>query len=106
MASEQQAEIRAVVDSLLDFRSTKVAIERELGDSTIVDSLYKVYQAGRHGLDIGETQQLGFRLALRSGHDRVYPIDYKLAWPMDTVNTWAKRHQPSFLRFQKRWEKR
>jgi hypothetical protein len=105
MAPKQQAEIRAVVDSLLDFRPTKVAIERELKDSTTVDSLYEAYQAGRHELDVGETQQLGFRLTRRSGHGQVYPIDYKLAWPMDTVNTWAKRHQPSFLRFHKRWGK-
>lgn len=105
-AEEQQAEIKAVVDSLLAFRPTKVAIERELKDSTTVDSLYRAYRSGRHDLNVSETQQLGFRLAKRRGHEEVYPIDYKLAWPMDTVMTWAKENQPSFPRYVKRWQKR
>jgi hypothetical protein len=105
MAPKQQAEIKAVVDSLLAFRPTKVAVERELKDSTTVDSLYRAYREGRYDLEANEVYQLGFRLARRGGHEQIYPIDYKLAWPMDTVNTWAREHQPSFLRFQKRWGK-
>lgn len=106
MAPEQQAEIRAVVDSLSAFRPTKVAVERERTDSTSVDSLYQAYRAGRFELPVNEVYQLGFRLARRRGHDRVYPIDYKLAWPMDTVMTWARENQPSFVRFATRWQKR
>lgn len=106
MAPEQQAEIRAVVDSLLQFKPTKVAIERELKDSTYVDSLYRAYRAGRYDLEANEAYQIGFRLAKRRGHDQVYPIDYKLAWPMDTVMTWAREHQPSFPRYVKSWQKR
>jgi hypothetical protein len=106
MAPEQQAEIQAVGDSLAHFRSTKVAIERVVEDTARIDSLYQAYRAGRHELGVSEAFQLGFRVAKRRGHDQVYPIDYKLAWPMDTVRTWAKQHQPSFLRYYENWRKR
>lgn len=106
MAPRQQAEIRAVVDSLLAFRPTKIAVEREVEDAAYIDSLYRVYRAGRHDMKVNEAYQLGFRIAKRRGHTQVYSIDYKHAWPMDTVMTWAQEHKPAFVRYAKEWRRR
>ena len=103
MAPTQQREIQAVIDSLLGFHPTKIAVEWPAEDSARLDSLYRAYQAGRHELRTNEIEQLGFRIAKRRGHPRVHAIDHKLAWPMDTVETWAQKHQPSFVRFRKQW---
>jgi len=105
-APVQQAEIRAVADSILRFQPTKVAIEREVEDEAYVDSLYQNYRAGRGSLRVNEAYQLGFRLAKRQGHKQVYSIDYRRAWPMDSVVTWAQTHKPSFVRYAKRWRKK
>lgn len=105
-APVQQAEIRAVADSILRFQPTKVAIEREVEDEAYVDSLYQNYRAGRGSLRVNEAYQLGFRIAKRQGHEQVYSIDYKRAWPMDSVMTWAQTHKPSFVRYAKRWRKK
>jgi hypothetical protein len=102
-APVQQAEIRAVVDSLVPFRPTKVAIERQVEDSAYVDSLYRDYRAGRGSLRVNEAYQIGSRVAKRRGHERVYSIDYKRRWPMDSVMTWAQQHKPSFVHYAKRW---
>lgn len=104
-APEQQAEIQAVADSLLQFRPTKVAIEREVQDSAYVDSLYQAYREDRHTLRVSEAYQLGFRIARRRGHARVYPIDYQLGSRMDTVMTWARRHKPSFAHYAAEWRR-
>ena len=104
-APSQQAEIRAVVDSLLQFQPTKVAIEREVEEATYVDSLYQDYRAGQGSLRVNEAYQIGFRVAKRQAHEQVYPIDYKRAWPMDSVLTWAQKHKPSFVRYATRWRK-
>lgn len=95
---KRQAQIRAVVDSLLNFEPTKVAVEWPREDAAKFDSLYHAYQDGRHDLTPNERQQLGFRLANRQGHDHVYPVDRHQPLS-DTVLTYAKKHDPSFIRY-------
>ena len=87
MAPTQQREIQAVVDSLLNFRPTKIAVKWPARSQAQLDSLCRAYRAGRHELGANEIEQLGLRIAKKRGHSRLYPIDYKLAWPMDTVET-------------------
>lgn len=103
MAPEQQAEIRAVVDSLSAFQPTKVALEWPRAKAARFDSLYAAYRAGRHDLTPNERQQLGFRLADRFNHRAVYPIDYKQPWGMQTVMDYAEQHEPWFPAYFHRW---
>lgn len=103
LASEQQEEIRAVVDSLSRFRPTELALEEVPADSARLDSLYRAYRAGEHELTANERQQLGFRLASRMNHERVWAIDHKLPWPNRKAVQWAKKHQPGFLDYYRRW---
>ena len=104
---ERQAQIRAVVDSLLDFRPTKIAVEWTERDAAEFDSTYQAYRNGTHELTPNERQQLGFRLAAQSNHEHIYPVDHHdRSFPMDTVMAYAQAHQPSFLRYFQQYSQR
>jgi hypothetical protein len=102
---ERQAQIRAVIDSLMDFRPTAVAVEWPRRDAAALDSLFRAYRAGRHDLAPNERQQLGFRLAARSDHDRIYAVDRQHPFPIDTVLSYARTHDPAFVRYYQRYGK-
>lgn len=100
---QRQAQIQTVVDSLLAFRPTRVAVEWPRRDAATLDSMYEAYRADHHDLSRSERQQLGFRLAAQSNHDRIYAVDRQQPFPIDTVMTYAKAHQPSFLQYFQRY---
>lgn len=99
LSIERQAEIQAVVDALARFRPTKIVVEHEPASAARLDSLYGAYVEGRHELSRDETQQLGFRLAARLGHARVYPIDYRNDFPFEAMMAYAQEHDTAFVRF-------
>lgn len=103
ISSEKQKEIKAVINSLAEFRPSKIALEASYKDSAKFDSLYKKYRAGKHKLNTNERQQLGFRLADRFEHNTVYAVDYKLRWPYGKVMGWAEEHAPAFMEFYNQW---
>lgn len=90
---ERQAEIESVVASLSAFRPTKVLIERLPERASRVDSLYAAYRAGRHTLDRGEDEQLGFRIAAQAGLDRVHPVDHAGELPFGAFAAYAAQHE-------------
>ncbi len=73
----RQAEVRSLVDRLASFRPTKVAVEVSPQDQLWLDSLYAAFRNGSAALGPSEVFQIGFRLAARMGHDRVYGVDAK-----------------------------
>jgi hypothetical protein len=70
----RQGEIEALVEQLATFSPTKVAVEKRWQDSTTL-AQYQAYRRGDHELTPDETEQIGFRLAQKMGHEAVYPID-------------------------------
>ena len=95
-SAERQAQVQRVVNALVDFRPTKVAVEEARSNAAQLDSLFHAYQAGRHPLAPSEDQQLGFRVAARLNHDRVYAIDWRNAWPSSrSWNTPRSINRPS-----------
>lgn len=76
-SERRQAEIEEVVGRLAAFRPTKVCLEHPAAREEELDRLYRAYREGARELEPAEDEQLGFRLAARLGHDRVYGID---AW--------------------------
>ncbi len=82
LAPKRQAEIAQVIETLERFRPTKIAVERTAGDSRITKD-YAAYLAGTHELTRNEIEQLGFRLAKKLGHDKVYAVDAdgEFPWP-------------------------
>ena len=96
LTPQKQAEIAAVVDALAAFRPTVVVVERRPERAAALDSLYAAYRAGRHALGRSEVEQLGFRLAARLGHDRVYPADHGGEFPFGPLMAYAGEHEPAF----------
>jgi hypothetical protein len=93
----KQAEIAEVMDALARFRPTKIAVEAQPGGAARLDSLYRGVLAGTHPLGRNEIEQLGFRLAHRLKHGRVYPIDEPGEFPIDPVFAYAERHDAAAL---------
>lgn len=73
LAPHRQAEIADLVDALVAFEPTIVAVEA--GPESAVNERYAAWRRGEAELTANETQQIGFRLAGRFGLDRVAPVD-------------------------------
>lgn len=104
---EKQAELAALRDSLAQFRPTKMAIEVRRRHQAAIDSLYRRFRAGRMDTSFAvgdfvsvrsEQYQLGFRLARRLDHERIWAVDHFLPMRIGTVMTHAKTNDPALLR--------
>jgi hypothetical protein len=71
----RQREVADLVDRLAAFAPTRVAVEVMPSHQAWLDSLYAEYLNDRHPLGPNEVFQVGFRLARRLGHPRVYAVD-------------------------------
>lgn len=97
LSPQKQTEVDEVVESLAAFRPTKIAVEVRPPSFARLDSLYGAYRNGNHTLGRNEVQQLGFRLADRFGHSRLYGIDHEGEFPFNAVMAYAQEHDPSFV---------
>lgn len=97
LSAGKQAEVEEVVEALAAFRPTKIAVEVRARSVARVDSLYRAYRAGSHTLGRSEVQQLGFRLAERFDHPRLYGIDHEGDFPFEAVMAYAPEHDPAFV---------
>lgn len=78
LTPKRQEEIEAVARALAEFRPTRIAIEAEPSRDSAFNARYRAYLGGSYALTRDERDQLGLRMARMLGHDRVYPVDYKL----------------------------
>ncbi|HWK89058.1 MAG TPA: DUF5694 domain-containing protein [Longimicrobium sp.] len=99
LSPAKQAEIAAVVEALARFRPTRIAVETRPERAAALDSAYAAYRGQRQALTRSEVQQLGFRLAGRFGHARVYPIDHDGDFPFQQVMAYAQEHDPGFMAY-------
>jgi hypothetical protein len=77
LSETRQKEVAEVVELLAVFEPTKIAVERRPERQQEMDQNYHAYLRGEFHLSGNEVHQIGFRLARRLGHERVYCID---AW--------------------------
>lgn len=89
LAPKRQAEMTQLIEILMKFRPTKIAVEREIGDDRIAKD-YSSYLAGTHDLTRNEIEQIGFRMAKDLGHKTVYPVDTKGEFPYQRLVNYAK----------------
>jgi hypothetical protein len=97
LSPAKQAEILDVVEALARFQPTKIAIEVLPSAAPRTDSLYHAYRAGQYVLTRSESEQLGFRLAERFEHPRLYPINHVADSPFGAMMAYAEEHDPAFL---------
>jgi hypothetical protein len=76
-SDERQREIEEVVERLARYRPTRIAVEVDREADDALNSRYQLYRKGERPLGPSETEQIGFRLAERLGHERLYAVDYR-----------------------------
>lgn len=86
LSPRRQGEIAAVVESLAEYRPTRIAIESPWGD-TLATSRYRAYLRGEHELSRQEEEQIGFRLAAAMGHESIYPVDVRIGLPDEQLES-------------------
>lgn len=84
LSAGRQSEIVEVVERLAAFQPTKVAVERGPEYQQEIDASYRAYLDGAFELPADEVYQLGFRLAKRLGHGKLY-----------CVNAWGRHYEPA-----------
>lgn len=70
-----QKEIETIVSKISEFQPTIIVIERQPSEQHYTDSVFEQYLSGNYQLKRGEEEQLGFRLAKRSGLKKLYCAD-------------------------------
>jgi hypothetical protein len=68
-------------------------------DSEFINGKFREYKLGTYTLEMNEIYQVGFRLGVRFGHERIYPTDWMDESEMDygEMESWAKKYQPELL---------
>ena len=72
---EYQREIELIVEKLLRFKPTHIAIELPPAHQRRIDNLYNRYLAGNYELDRNEIDQIVFRIAKAMGLEKLYCVD-------------------------------
>lgn len=112
LAPQKQRELSTLRDSLARFRPTKMAIEVRRRHQPALDSLYRAFRAGRLDTSFAvgdfvssrsEQYQLGFRLAQRLDHERVWAVDHFIPMSFGTVTSYAQRQAPAYMRYMRRF---
>lgn len=101
--TKKQKEIISVTKSLKKFQPDKIAIESQVQHQPKIDSLYAEYRADRYELKRTESQQLGFRLAKMSEHEKIYAVDYKYKFDLDPLKEYSKENNTNFNDYLQNW---
>lgn len=91
LAPARQAQLEEVAAMLASFRPTKIALEVPVARDSAINALYAEYLAGTLAPNPSEVYQVGFRLAKRMGHTKVYATDYKR--DLDMAKAWGFAQQ-------------
>ena len=92
LSPKRQGELEELVGRLARFAPTRIAVEVPVERQGWVDSLYAAYLRGEVTENRNEIVQIGFRLAKRLGHTKVYAVDWKHDMNIGAVMQWAATH--------------
>jgi len=81
---EKQEELKVLIKKLKSFKPTKVLVERDVTDSSVVSSRYEKYLKGEFKLTRNEVHQIGFRVAKQLSHDKIHAVDWGI-FPKDSL---------------------
>lgn len=103
--NEKQAELTTIAEQIATYNPTKIFVEWEYSKQNELDELYNLYLKDKsfglikqkYGNNEtmyfeSELQQLGFRIADKSGHKKVYAFDYLIPEPNDTIMFSIQQH--------------
>ncbi|MBN1271490.1 MAG: hypothetical protein JXB26_04395 [Candidatus Aminicenantes bacterium] len=84
---ERQKQIIELVEKLGKFKPTKIVVEIDIEKDTKTQEIYNEYLEGHYQLSKSETNQIGFRLAKKLGHKKVYCVNgWDLVLDEDSYN--------------------
>lgn len=75
LSDEGQQELEALLDRLEQFRPTKILVEADVKDDSLLQVRYESYLKRELKADANEIVQIGFRLAERLGQTKVWAVD-------------------------------
>ena len=84
LSAKKQQEIAEVLDLLAKFKPTKIVVEAPPELASVQDN-YQSYLKGEYKLSARELEQIGYRLAKRLGHARVYGADNRVGFEFDAI---------------------
>lgn len=100
LSDQYQSQLDEIVSKIVEFNPTKVFVERTVKYQPKLDSLYNLYKTSDWGKKKrNETIQLGFKIAKKLDHNKVYGIDYRdTSFPYDSlIKVMKTTHQESLL---------
>lgn len=98
---QRQLQLSEIIEYIIRYCPTKIAIERTRFEQSVVDSEYSKFRLGTFQLTSHECHQIGFQVAKQLGHDRLYAIDIKNEQNDATIGDvfdFAKQHQKELHR--------
>ena len=107
LSEKRQAELGKILDQLEEFAPTKILIEVKPERQAEFNERFGRYVAGELELGSNEIYQVGFRLAKRLGHGRLYAVDASGRGYANLPDSeeYAKEHGQSFP-IADEWEER
>lgn len=107
MSVQRQRELDEVLDQLERYAPTKIAVEWPAANQVKLDQQYNAWREGTFELGPNETYQIGFALAGRMGHERVYAVDAQgRMYDMGAkITDWARAHGQEHL-LKTEWDAR
>ncbi|MFY3791407.1 DUF5694 domain-containing protein [Ureibacillus sp. MALMAid1270] len=97
LSENKKREINDVISKLAKFNPTKVAVEFVKESEDTLNEQYENFLKGTYELTVNEIDQIGFQLAKKMNHQKIYSVD----WMGDIgsrgigeVLDWAKKNQP------------
>lgn len=93
LSEKRQREVEEVLDRLAAFQPTRIAVEVRASRQATLDERYQQYLSGESEPSPDEIVQIGYRLAARLGHERVYAVDAagRSYFPDMTDEEWEAR---------------
>jgi len=95
LQEHRQVEIEELVEKLLRFEPTKVAVEVLPSQEAAINGRFRAYLDGTAEARRDEVYQVAFRLAAAMGHDGLHGVDFQQPMPMETLFEAAQEHQPA-----------
>lgn len=105
---ERQAEIAELVTRLERFGPTRVAVEAPWVENDELEAGYRRYltRAEEAPSSPNEIQQIGFRLARRLGHARVWGVDVPMNLWHDSIAVFDEAYPGARGRLRRKWDVR
>lgn len=106
---KRQDELQQLVEQLIGFKPTKIAVEADTRWDAELQAEYNAYLKDDFQLERHEIHQVGFRLAKQIGHPKIYCVDYfpnrkddpvfgdDFNWDLTDYREFAKTHGQEHL---------